>query len=383
MNIDTVTFSHILENDEFSDLNHFLSHTAFVICHKNEPVETLLSVLWYLPANSPIIMVTNCPLGEFAAMKKSLAQGLMHHTRAYLVHQKDLALAQLLGDCGVQHILGEDERVVDGKGEGMYIGTLCAMLLGYPQWIVFFDADNLVPSALLEYTLAMGRLFRVPLKTTGPLALDEQMPDLYAKTLHNVRICWSSKPDMDRKSLQEKVLGRCTRVISPLINTLLADQFGIRNASIMVSNAGEQGMTMGTARTLRFSSAFSVETFQLLDFLANATHRHTISALLQQYQSKSPHFHEKKADTHIRKMIAESLGSFLHFEQFLVGKVRDQFQQIVQDFSLQVQYPRVYPALQDLPVLVDAAFLQRYHLFQAPLYAEEVLQPSSSSFSFS
>ena len=48
---------------------------------------------------------------------------------------------------GVHQILDPDGSIVDGKGEGMYIGTLCALLLGDPQWVIFFDADNLVPSA--------------------------------------------------------------------------------------------------------------------------------------------------------------------------------------------------------------------------------------------
>src|SRR5215472_9304764 len=48
VNIDTVQLSSILETDEFLGLNYFLSHTAFVICHKSESLETLLGVLWYL-----------------------------------------------------------------------------------------------------------------------------------------------------------------------------------------------------------------------------------------------------------------------------------------------------------------------------------------------
>src|SRR5262249_50749928 len=148
------------------------------------------------------------------------------------------------------------------------------------------------------------------------------------------------------------------------------EQFGIRDSSLAISNAGEQGMTMSTARTLRFSAGFSVETFQLLDFFANAAKART-SALLQQYQSKSPHFHEKKSDAHIKKMIAESLGSFFHFEQFLSEKVRQQIQQISQELALQVRRPTIYPALQDLPVRVDAAFLQGYLLLKRE-YADSV-----------
>src|SRR5258708_1931946 len=400
MQFETIMFPHILQTDELVGLNHFLSHTAFIVCHKNEPVETLLSVLWYLPANSPIILVTNCPQTEFAEIKESLAERLMDHTRIYLVHQKDHALAQFFYDCGVKEILGEDELVVDGKGEGMYIGAACASLLGYPQWLLFFDADNFVPSALLEYTLALGRLFQTSqtplsslpttgelldslpvtedllttlpitgdlltsLPTTQELLAGVQLPPERQRpeSLHNVRICWASKPDLSKKTFNEKVLGRCTRVISPLINTLLADSFGLHDEGVAISNAGEQGMTMQTARTLRFSSGYSVETFQLLDFFARAESPNIESALLQQYQARSPHFHQKKEDGHIKKMIAASLGCFFHFPQFLTEKLSAQIKQIEEDLALLRQPPTIYPALESLPTNVDATFLHRCNL---------------------
>ena len=86
--------------------------------------------------------------------------------------------------------------------------------------------------------------------------------------------------------------------------------------------------------------------------------------MLQQYQSKSPHFHEKKGDEHIRRMIAESLGSFFLFEPFLSRKVRRQMWQIYQDFDLELMYPQVYPALKDLSVQAAEPFVDRYKLFQ-------------------
>ena len=89
MNIDTVRFSHILETNELADLNYFLSHTAFVVSHKSESIETLLGVLWYLPINSPIIIITNCPRPCVQNIKKSLEEHLTQHKAIYLVHQKD------------------------------------------------------------------------------------------------------------------------------------------------------------------------------------------------------------------------------------------------------------------------------------------------------
>ena len=260
MNIDTVRLSHILEADEFIGLHYFLAHTAFVICHKHESLETLLGVLWYLPAHSPILVVTNCPEQEFGELKRGLSERLSHHTRIYVIHQKDTFIAQFFRDRGVHALLNSEGAVVDGKGEGMYIGTLCTLLLGYPEWVLFFDADNFVPSALLEYTFAMGRLFlsaqvRESAATgRGTLVAGEAGRSELDQLLHNIRICWASKPD-GGSNLSEKVLGRCTSVVSPLVNGLLEDHFGLHDASIAVSNAGEQGMTITTAQSLRSSSS--------------------------------------------------------------------------------------------------------------------------------
>ena len=132
-------------------------------------------------------------------------------------------------------------------------------------------------------------------------------------------------------------------------------------------------MTITTAQSLRFSSGFSVETFQLLDLLSKAADHQTRGALLQQYQAKSPHFHEKKGDAHIRKMIAESLGSFFLFEPFLSRHVLRQVWQVYQDLALEVLYPTVYPALKDLQVQADESFANRYRLFHE-MGSQEILQ---------
>src|SRR6266700_7054901 len=211
------------------------------------------------------------------------------------------------------------------------MGTLCAMLLGYPQWIVFYDADNFLPSALLENTLAMSKLFTsAPVDTSysgsDVLVVAGDVESVASPDLHNLRICWSSKPEPGSRNFQEKQLGRCTRIVSPLFSTLLGECFGIRNYAVYSSNAGEQAMTMTTAKALRFSSGFSVETFQLLDFLLKAAELKDLpgSSIYQQYQSKSPHFHTKREDEHIRKMIAVSLGSFFVFRQYIPPGVEDQ-----------------------------------------------------------
>lgn len=379
MNIQTVQFPHILETRDLAALNDFLSHTAFVISHKNESIETLLRVLWYIPVNSTIIVVTNCQESEREKLAAALKTRLADHRQTYLIHQKDRPLAQFLKAAGVHQILGKDGRIRNGKGEGMYIGALAAQQLGYLRWLIFYDADNFVPSALLEYTFAMCRLFTAPssapaFPTDGPFV---QLP-LYAPApsyLHNVRICWSSKPDMKNLNLETRVLGRTSKVVSPLFDTLLTDWFGPQAHPINSSNAGEQGMTLKTATTLRFSSGFSVETFQLIDLLFHAAMAQDQAGevIFQQYLSKSPHFHEKKGERHIKKMIEESLGCFNHFEPVLPATLKAHLQQVYDELQLERVEPIVYPAIQDLPLEFFSLSMQRYALFEEePLLSQPV-----------
>ncbi len=359
MHFDTVRFSHILEKGKLHDVAYFLSHTAFVVSHKTESLETLLGVLWYLPGDSPVIVVTNCPGEQLASIKSGIQDNLVGHKNIFLVHQKDEHVARVLELSGVTHILGYDGKVLDGKGEGMYIGTLFATFLGYPEWIVFYDADNIVPCALLEYTLAMGRLFLAARPSYS--SFESSMPAF----LHNVRVCWSSKPSLTGGKLEQNVLGRCTRVISPIFHDVLEHWLGVRNYLVSSSNAGEQGMTMTTARALRFSSGFSVETFQLLDFLLKAATLKDLpgSAIYQQYQSKSPHFHTKKEDEHIRKMIAVSLGSFFVFRHYLPQSVEDHINRLIDELCLDVACPLVYPSLDSLNLMGNEEFVDGYRLF--------------------
>jgi len=369
VNIQTVQFAHILENRDLEALHDFLSHTAFVISHKSESIETILRVLWYIPVNSTIIIVTNCLEEERSELASTLKARLADHRKIYLIHQKDERIAALFQACNVSQILGQDGKVRSGKGEGMYIGALCAHLLGDPRWLIFYDADNFVPSALLEYTLAMCRLF-----TTAPYpthACEYHSPIVRrrarqqgAPDLHNIRICWSSKPDMGKVNLETRILGRTTRVVSPLIESLLEGWFGVQNHPISSSNAGEQGMTVKTAASLRFSSGFSVETLQLIDLLFNATKwkKNPREVIFQQYLSQSPHFHEKKDDEHIKKMIEESLGSFWHYEAALPTNVKGHLQRVYDELELERVLPAVYPPLQTLPLKRFATLMQQYAL---------------------
>ena len=123
-------------------------------------------------------------------------------------------------------------------------------------------------------------------------------------------------------------------------------------------------MTIKTALSLRFSSGFSVETMQLLDLLFQAHMRKGVAGkvLLQQYLSKSPHFHEKKGDKHIKKMIEESLGSFFHFEESLPDNVKRKLHMVYDELCLGFVMPTLYPPLQDLQIQRIQKFMDQYLL---------------------
>ena len=384
MNIQTVQFPHILETRDLAALNDFLSDTAFVISHKNESVETLLRVLWYIPVNSTIIVVSNCTQPAHEQLAEALKTRLTDHQHTYLIHQKDPDIAHAFQAAGVPHILGKDGRVRNGKGEGMYIGALAAQQLGYLRWIVFYDADNFVPSALLEYTFAMCRLFTaLPLSSQAhehnPFLAPTYNLQHRRLPVQNVRICWSSKPDMKNLNLETRVLGRTSKVVSPLFDDLLEGWFGPQDHPIHSSNAGEQGMTLRAATTLRFSSGFSVETFQLLDlfFHALTSQEQPGEVIFQQYLSKSPHFHEKKGDRHIKKMIEESLGCFFAFEARLPDNVQAHLQKLYTELQLERVDPLVYPPLQDLPLEQLSGLMATYALFPQDKYSDQLAREVS------
>ena len=144
---------------------------------------------------------------------------------------------------------------------------------------------------------------------------------------------------------------------------------------IISSNAGEQGMTLKTALSLRFSSGFSVETLQLIDLLFQAQTRKGDAGrvLLQQYLSKSPHFHEKKGDKHIKKMIEESLGSFFHFEESLPDNVKRKLSLVYDELGLNFVIPKLYPPLQALRMKRIERFMDQYSLYAEAYYQDALV----------
>ena len=370
MDIETVHLSSIVDADRLGDLDYFVRHTAFVICHKSEPVDTLLALLRYIPADSPRIVVTNCPPDVHAQLSYELGGQLASRGATYLVHQKDERVARFFRESGVPQIIDARGAVADGKGEGMYIGAILAAMLGIAEWIVYFDADNYAPSALLEYILAMGQLFTssgvYPLRLGYQADYADYADYPEGAPLHNVRVSWASKPDYDGVDFvpQPQILGRCTQVIAPFCDELFHAWKPDMTQRLITPNAGEQGMTMATAMSLRFSSGFSIETFQLLELAFKGIRRADTATRvrLQQYLSGSPHFHEKKDDAHIRGMIAESLASFLIFRRHLPRRLLARIAELADEMDIRLTPPTTYPPIRSLPLACHGDFPAQFRL---------------------
>src|SRR5438045_4242654 len=109
-------------------------------------------------------------------------------------------------------------------------------------------------------------------------------------------------------------------------------------------------MSIKTVKALRFSSGYSIETFQFLELLSKSfgLHGQPHPAMLQQYQAKSAHFHTKKGDEHIRKLIAESLGCFFVFRDSLQAITVNKLQGICDEMRLYLSYHLLYSSIMDL-----------------------------------
>jgi mannosyl-3-phosphoglycerate synthase len=340
----TVKLPHLWQANDLRYLDRFVRKAAFVVCHKSEPINNLWRVLWYLPANAPIIISTNCPLNDLPVLQRELREHLPHH-HLHVIHQKDPLVARYFAKQGVHNILGNDGLVVNGKGEGMYLGTMVASALG-AEWVVFYDADNLAPSILMAFTMSLSRMF-LP-----------SHPEAY---LHNVRINWFSKPDSHNPIVDthKSIMGRCSRVIAPVFDLLVHDWFEGEKRHIITTNAGEQAFTLASLHKMRFSAAFTIETFLLLELMSIARENYMVR--LDQYLSQSPFFHTKKDDEHIEQMIADSLSSFLPFWDTIPDTVRGAIEYIKRERGLTLTAPNIYPPLDDLDL---SEFIATHHRFR-------------------
>ena len=167
---------------------------AIVIPTKGERLRLLEGVLSGIPHDCLTIIISNSPrqpVDRYKLEKEALQQFNRFVGRnAFILHQRDPVLSEVLRDVGYDSLLAPDGTVRTGKAEGMVIGMLLAKMAG-KEYVGFIDADNYVPGAVNEY---------VKIFASG-IAMSQTPYTM-------VRISWIYKPKISETGLYFSKWGR-------------------------------------------------------------------------------------------------------------------------------------------------------------------------------
>jgi len=295
-------------------LRSFEGQMAIVIPAKDEKLQVFEGVISGVPHDCALIVVSNSsrkPVDRFRLEKDTLEQFCRHAQHsAYIIHQKDAAIAEIAKQVGYTDLIDEDGLIRNGKSEGMIIGLLVAMALG-KKYIGFIDADNYFPGAVLEYAKSYAAGFSM---STSPYAM--------------VRILWRYKPKF-AGGLYFKKWGRVSETTNKCLNSLLSATTGFETDIIKTGNAGEHAMTIKLAEILPYASGYAVEPQQIISMLEQSgavlpapyptVAKHGIDIF--QIETRNPHFHEEKGLEHLRDMLRSGLSA-IHQSQLANSTIK-------------------------------------------------------------
>jgi len=291
-----------IEEDVIKD---FEEKMAIVIPTKDEKLKLFEGVISGVPHECLIIVVSNSQrkrIDRFRMERDALKQ-FCHFTRrqALIFHQKDPILAHALSEAGYTDLIGEDERVRDGKAEGMVAAMLMAMMVK-KDYVGFVDADNYFPGAVWEYVKCYAAGFSM---AKSPYAM--------------VRILWRYKPKISA-GMYFKKWGRISETTNKCINSLVSTKTGFETEGIKTGNAGEHAMSLRLAEILPYASGYAVEPQELVSILEGfggvlpITHqtaaKHGVE--VSQIETLNPHLHEEKGLEHLQGMLLPGLGAIYH-----------------------------------------------------------------------
>src|ERR687885_2162010 len=290
-------------NDQIVDIERRM---AIVIPIKGERLRLLEGVLSGIPHDCLTIIVSNSPrqpVDRYKLEKEALQQFNRFVGRnAFILHQRDPAVSEVLTDVGYTSILGADGMVRSGKAEGMVIGMLLAKMAG-KEYVGFIDADNYVPGAVNEY---------VKIFASG-IAMS-QTP--YTMT----RVSWIYKPKISETGLYFSKWGRVSELTNQHLNSLVSYYTGFESEVMRTGNSGEHCMSLKLAELLTFSSAYAIEPYEIVNVLEEfggiipTVNQDAMDkgVEIMQVETRNPHFHEDKGDDHLKEMVIASLGSIYH-----------------------------------------------------------------------
>jgi mannosyl-3-phosphoglycerate synthase len=279
---------------------------AIVIPIKGERLRLLEGVLSGIPHDCLTIIVSNSlrqPVDRYKLEKEALQQFNRFVGRnAFILHQRDPVLSEVLREVGYTSILGPDDMVRSGKAEGMVIGMLLAKMAG-KDYVGFIDADNYVPGAVNEY---------VKIFASG-IAMS-QTP--YTMT----RVSWIYKPKISETGLYFSKWGRVSELTNQHLNSLVSYYTGFETEVMRTGNSGEHCMSLKLAELLTFSSAYAIEPYEIVNVLEEfggiipTVNQDAMDKGVEvmQVETRNPHFHEDKGDDHLKEMVVASLGSIYH-----------------------------------------------------------------------
>jgi mannosyl-3-phosphoglycerate synthase len=289
---------------------------AIVIPTKGERLRLLEGVLSGIPHDCLTIIISNSPrqpVDRYKLEKEALQQFNRFVGRnAFILHQRDPVLSEVLRDVGYNSILGPDGLVRTGKAEGMLIGMLLAKMAG-KEYVGFIDADNYVPGAVNEY---------VKIFASG-VAMS-QTPYVM------VRISWIYKPKISETGLYFSKWGRVSEITNQHLNSLVSYYTGFETEVMRTGNSGEHCMSLKLAELLTYSSGYAVETYEIVNVLEEfggiipTVNQDAMDngVEIMQVETRNPHFHEDKGDDHLKEMVVGSLGS-IYYSKICPPKVRE------------------------------------------------------------
>jgi mannosyl-3-phosphoglycerate synthase len=290
-------------NDQILDIERRM---AIVIPIKGERLRLLEGVLSGIPHDCLTIIISNSPrqpVDRYKLEKDALQQFNRFVGRnAFILHQRDPALSEVLGDAGYASILGHDGMVRSGKAEGMVMGMLLAKMAG-KEYVGFIDADNYVPGAVNEY---------VKIFASG-IAMSQSPYTM-------IRVSWIYKPKISETGLYFSKWGRVSELTNQHLNSLVSYYTGFETEVMRTGNSGEHCMSLKLAELLTFSSGYAIETYEIVNVLEEfggiipTVHQDAMDkgVEIMQIETRNPHFHEDKGDDHLKEMGVASLGSIYH-----------------------------------------------------------------------
>ena len=279
---------------------------AIIVPIKGENLNLLEGILASIPRDCLAIILSNSDRKRIDQYKMEIdtIENFCHISKhkTIAIHQKDTNLASTLKESNYPTILNSSGLIRNGKGEAMVVGMMIAKIFE-KEYVGFIDADNFVPSTAYEYIQSFAAGFST------------------AKTPYSmVRVSWRFKPKISNGGLYFRRRGRVSEITNRILNLVISDFTGFGSQIIKTGNAGEHAISLKLAELLQFASGFAIEPYEIVNLLEKfgknsesedlKAIKHGVEVL--QIESRSPHFHDAKGESHLNKMLLEGLASIFH-----------------------------------------------------------------------